>query len=503
MTNIEAYEPEPSREIVLSSGFFPLLEIGNRYLILYGGAGSGKSEFAGRKVYMRCRKEGRHRFLIVRKIGRTLKKSVILLFTTLFEDLGQKYRYNKSDSIISFYDEQGRKNELYFVGLDDPEKLKSIKGITSIWVEEATELTKEDILQLNLRLREPTPFYKQIMLSFNPDEAKAPWLKEMFFSDLPDDYTGLGSHRDSYMHHSTLEDNPIDSVVEEYRAVLDDIDDPAYTSIYKRGRWAAVKGLIFHWDYVAPPAESEDWYDEYFFGGDFGFSVNEAFLGKVYRKGLEFWVEELIYEKNLTNPALINMMMLDPRFDPEAPSYWDESEPKSIQEMRDKGINAMKAPKGKDSVDFGITLLQFLDIHILEGSTNILAERKSYKYKEDANGNPTRQPVKFKDHCMDGIRYAIMTHYLKYLREGYRKGRVWYPGMKLSEVGKNAIEHNNANGSPVPGDKHEVMSSDSLREPPQDDKAGGEKSSPADTQGEGVKNEKAKARRRKGRVYIP
>ena len=501
MMQAEEFAAEVTRELIFSDGFFPLLEIENRYLVLYGGAGSGKSEFAARKVYIRCQREGNHRFLIVRKIGKTLKKSVILVFQTMLEEQGQPYKYNKSDGIITFYDRYRRRNELFFVGLDDSEKLKSIKGITSIWAEEATELTKNDFMQLNLRLREPTPFYKQLMLTFNPDEAKAPWLKEMFFTDLPDDYTGLGIYRDSYMHHSTLDDNPIDSVVEEYRAVLDDIDDPAYTSIYKAGRWAAVKGLIYNWDYVPLPSESEDWYDEIIYGGDFGYTVNEAFVGKIYRKGLEFWCEELIYEKKLTNPELINILLLDPRFDIDEISYWDSDEPRTIQEMRDRGINAVGAIKGKDSVDFGITLLQFLDIHIVEGSTNILDERKSYKFKEDAYGNPTRKPVKFKDHCVDGIRYAIVTHYLKYLREGYRKGRVWYPGMKLSEATKEAKKPSDDSGSPVPGDKKDLKSSVSLREPPNDDKAGGEKFPLADIkEGEGVKNAK-KTRRRKGRVY--
>lgn len=492
------YENLERPRIQISDGFFPLLTIKNRYLVMYGGAGSGKSEFAARKVYSRCQSEGNHRFLIVRKIGRTLKKSVILVFLTILQEQMIPHKYNKSDGIITFYDRWRRKNELFFVGLDDPEKLKSIKGITSIWAEEATELTKEDFMQLNLRLREPTPNYKQIILTFNPDEAKAPWLKELFFTGIPDDYTGLGTHRDSYMHHSTLDDNPIDSVVDEYRAILDDIDDPSYTSIYKAGRWAAVKGLIFHWDYIKLPGDSDEWFDEIIYGGDFGFTVNEAFVGKVYRKGLEFWCEELIYEKNLTNPTLIDMLLLDPRFDPDAQSYWDCEEPKSIQEMKDKGINAVACVKGKDSVDFGITLLQFLDIHIVDGSTNILDERKCYKFKEDANGNPTRKPVKFKDHCMDGIRYAIVTHYLKYLREGYRKGRVWYPGMKLSEVSEEAEKPASDSRSPVSGDIDDLKSLDSIREPPKNDKAGGEESPPAETKREGVKHGKT---RRKGRIY--
>jgi len=104
-------------------------------------------------------------------------------------------------------------------GLDDPDKIKSIKGITSYWLEEMTEFTLNDFTQLDLRLREPTKFYKQIMGTFNPDEAAGPWIKSMFFHD---EYpkTGPGKLEGSYIHHSTVEDNPIEEVRRELRYII-------------------------------------------------------------------------------------------------------------------------------------------------------------------------------------------------------------------------------------------------------------------------------------------
>ena len=66
-----------------------------------------------------------------------------------------------------------------FTGMDDPEKLKSIEGVTGVWMEEATEFTQEDFEQLDLRLRGVTAYHKQITLTLNPISEQH-WIKQVF-----------------------------------------------------------------------------------------------------------------------------------------------------------------------------------------------------------------------------------------------------------------------------------------------------------------------------------
>lgn len=80
-------------------------------------------------------------------------------------------------------------NELICAGMDDPEKIKSIAGITSVWCEEATELDEADFNQLELRVRGETKSYKQFIITFNPI-SDTHWLKKRFF-DAPDSETLL------------------------------------------------------------------------------------------------------------------------------------------------------------------------------------------------------------------------------------------------------------------------------------------------------------------------
>ncbi len=175
--------------------FLPLFDDTSRYLVLKGGGGSGKSIFRlkdfGTAVY-----EGNHRFLVCRKVGRSLRHSC---FQQLLGELREyypdlKYKANQTEMRITFPESQ---SEILFSGLDDVEKLKSIYNITGIWIEEASELLESDFNQLDIRLRGETAHYKQIILSFNPINVLH-WLKTRFFDRCPENAT---------IHESTYKDN--------------------------------------------------------------------------------------------------------------------------------------------------------------------------------------------------------------------------------------------------------------------------------------------------------
>lgn len=407
------------REIILSESFFPLLKDKHRYLVLCGGRGSGKSEFAARKIFYRCLNEGNHRFIILRKVRKTCGVSVIKVFQVLLRANSIAFEYNKSDHVIRFNAPNGRPNELLFDGLDEPEKIKSIKGITSMWIEEATEFSEKEFVEVDLCLREPGPAYKQIILSFNPDEALGPWLKKRFFDSIDPD---------ACVHVSTIEDNPIAVMREEYRKQLSLLTDETMRKIYLFGIWAALKGSVYDWDVVSGPGVTSSGarvgIDDTFYGGDFGYSVNPAAVVKVHRKADEFWLEEILYETGLTNQDLGTKLKVAEGFEPKRPTYWDNEE-KSIEELYRFGINAYPAEKGPGSVKIQIDYLKSKKIHVVAGSMNIIREAGRYQWRLDKNGDPLPEPVKFDDHALDAIRYAIYTHCRQEAYVGFSKGSVY------------------------------------------------------------------------------
>lgn len=193
-----------------------------RYLVLYGGAGSGKSVFAAQKIVLRCLQEPGHRFLILRKVARTIKGSVFELIKDILSSEGviDKVYINRSEKYFRF--QNG--SEIVTSGLDDSEKLKSIHGITGIWIEEATELQEEDFIQADLRLRGETDHYKQVILTFNPI-SRLHWLYK-FVNETNEDKMAI---------HTTFRDNRFAG--DEYEDVLSNIDDENLHLIYAKGEW--------------------------------------------------------------------------------------------------------------------------------------------------------------------------------------------------------------------------------------------------------------------------
>lgn len=213
--------------------FFPLFFNTSRFLVLKGGGGSGKSIFAGQKVLERCTSEAGHRWLVCRKVARTLRESC---FEQLCGQIGEYYpdsgaKINKSDMTITF----ANGSKIIFVGLDDVEKLKSIYNITGIWIEEASELKESDLNQLNIRLRGKTKYYKQIILTFNPISIKH-WLKKRFWD-----------HRDprATVHESTYKDNRFARredilTLESFKET-----DEYYYMVYALGMWGVTGKSVF------------------------------------------------------------------------------------------------------------------------------------------------------------------------------------------------------------------------------------------------------------------
>ena len=177
-----------------------------RYLILKGGAGSGKSIAAVQKILLRVTTEEKHRILCVRKVATTIRNSIYqLIIDKLIEyDIFNEFIINKSEMRFIHKDTG---NEILCAGMDDPEKIKSIAGITSVWCEEATELDELDFNQLELRVRGETASYKQFIITFNPISEQH-WLKRRFFDNIDHEvYSITTTYSDNafldyeYKHH--------------------------------------------------------------------------------------------------------------------------------------------------------------------------------------------------------------------------------------------------------------------------------------------------------------
>lgn len=208
----------------------------HRYLILYGGAGSGKSVFAVQRFLYRLLTLPLCNVLVVRAVAATNRDSTYALFRQVISKWGLSELFSCKDSDLRISCANG--NSVIFKGLDDTEKLKSItfpKGeLTDIWIEEASEVLEEDFNQLDVRLRGKGA-HKQMVLTFNPVSVLH-WLKLRFF-DRKDPR--------ALVLKSTYKDNQF--LDEDYKRTLEGYKDtdPYYYSVYCLGEWGVLGQTIF------------------------------------------------------------------------------------------------------------------------------------------------------------------------------------------------------------------------------------------------------------------
>ncbi len=229
-----------------NDAFLPLFWDEHRYLVLKGGGGSGKSIFAGRKVLERVTTEPGHRWLVCRKVGRTLRESCFeQLKNQAYEFYGEEIahmpRGKGGDMTMRFRNG----SEILFTGLDDVEKLKSIYNVTGIWIEEASEVLERDFNQLDIRLRTKFDYYLQIILSFNPISVQH-WLKKRFFDfEIKDPQERRRAMERTRTHESTYRDNRFlepEAVrtLEGFRET-----DEYYYQVYALGMWGVTGKTVF------------------------------------------------------------------------------------------------------------------------------------------------------------------------------------------------------------------------------------------------------------------
>lgn len=381
---------------VFAPVYYPYLEDRMRYMVLIGGGGSGKSYFAGQKLIYRMLKEQGQKILVTRKVDRTLRHSTFDLLKDVVNmyKCNELFTYNKTEMSITC---NITGSQIIHKGLDDVEKIKSIQGLTSIWIEEATEISKQDFMQLDIRLRGEMRSYKQIILSFNPIDITH-WLYAYFFSNPTERI-----RQNTSVVHTTYKDNPyLDA---EYKDVLEGLieQDENYYNIYALGNWGILTGLIYNTFPIIGKYPSS--FEETIYGLDFGYN-NPTALIEVNIKDNELYINELLYQTKLTNSDLIDLLK-DMKIAKYANIYADSAEPQRIEELCRAGYNVTSANKSvKDGIDF----VKRFKIYTNVKNINFNKENKAYSYKRDKNGDSIDEPIKMNDHCLDAMRYAIFTH---------------------------------------------------------------------------------------------
>ncbi len=356
-------------------------------IILVGGAGSGKSQAICQRLIYKLYTESNIRMLILRKTFPSLRITTYQMMMDLLEEYDLQYNINKSEMTLTV-----NENIIWFRSLDQPEKLKSL-NLNTTYIEEASEITHKDFLQVRLRMRRASETRNQIILSLNPDDQFM-WIKTEVIDKNMDDIV---------VHHSTYHDNPF--LPPEYKEELEGLkkQDINHYMVYAKGEWGIKSNTVYS-NYTIDSKFPDEFEDEWY-GLDFG-HVHPSVLIFVGRRDNRLYLKEIIYKSYLTNNDLIGLLKKNV-LSKTVPIYADSAEPARIEEISRADFNIYPAEK---KVSDGIDAVKRYQLHIHPNSVHIIDEIRSYSWREDRNGRILDEPVKFNDDCMDSLRYAVFTH---------------------------------------------------------------------------------------------
>lgn len=391
--------------------FYPyLLDYSKRWEFWVGSAGSGKSYFLSQRAIIRCINEP-IRFVVCRRYGTTLRQSVFALLKEILQKwkLTPYVKIKETDMSITF----PNGSQIILIGLDEETKLLSLANVSAVWVEEAFEVPKNMIEQLNLRMRGQAN-NQQIWLSWNPIS------KQSYLYD----FSVVNPPANSAYIHSTYKDNCFLNA--EYIATLDElyVRNPAKARIFCDGEWGVdVEGLVItNWvlEYFDPVSLSSLGY-EHRAGCDVGFIDPSAIIDTLYdRENKTIYVFNEFYKSGCQldriAKAIKDMNLTKIRV------YVDSAEPRTIQFLKSEGINAYPSIKGKDSVSAGLMFLQNHKIVVHPSCKNFIMELENFSYvKSKQTGQYTEETTHEYSHAIDACRYAYSDIYTQTKMKTFNK----------------------------------------------------------------------------------
>ena len=387
-----------------------------KFYFLVGGYGSSKSYHVATKLLLKLAQEKR-KALVVRNVYQTIRDSCFSLLKEVAINLNiyKQLQFKTSPLTIKF----PNGSEIIFRGLDDKEKLKSINGLSIIWIEECSEISYEAYKELLGRLRHLTSS-NHIICSTNPVSTQN-WCYKHFFKDEEIKHYVLDDKKlyqeriitqdNTYYHHSIADDNyflPTDYIKE-----LDGMKDydPDLYRVARLGHFG-VNGTK-----VLPQFEIVE-HDEIMKfvskcparllknGLDFGFvtSYNAFIRVAIDEANKDLYIYDEYYSKEKTDPQIVQDLEKYKGLLIVA----DCAEPKTISYFRQMGFKMIPCKKFAGSVLTNIKKIKrFRHIYCSDKCKNAIKELKDLTYKEDKNGNLLEDEFNIDSHIFDAIAYSL------------------------------------------------------------------------------------------------
>lgn len=399
----------------------------HKFYFLVGGYGSSKSYHVAAKLIKKLLQEKR-KALVVREVFDTIRDSCYDLLEEVANAMGVEELMKFTNSPMQIRFRNGSK--IIFKGMDKPAKLKSLNGVSIVWIEECSEVKYAGFKEILGRLRHPT-MSNHIILSTNP-VSKGNWCYKYFFQDKKSKVYVLDDEElykkrvlivgKTYYHHSTVDDNYF--VPQDYIEQLDDLKthDPDLYRVARKGRFGVNGRLVFPQFEVQPeekvaeamravknPLEKN--------GMDFGFvtSYNAVVRMLIDHDEKILYLYDEYYSRDKTDPEIANDI-----------EKWkdiiikaDCAEPKAIRFYKQAGFRMKACKKFQGSrAMYTKKVKRFKKIVCSDRCQNIIDELQDLTFAVDKDDEIIEDEFNIDPHTLSAIWYGLDDYEVSDLKGG-------------------------------------------------------------------------------------
>jgi phage terminase large subunit len=370
-----------------------------RIKIIQGGTSAGKTYSVLAVLITKAASYPLTEISIVAESIPHLRRGALKDFLKIMKENNRYFdeRFNKS--LLRYEFSNGSVME--FFSADDSSKLRGARR-DILYINECNNVTFESYNELAIRTK------KEVYLDFNP--ANEFWVHTELKDEQDSDFLIL-----TYKDNEAL-DNSIVQQIEKNRLKA---ETSAYWSnwwrVYGLGEIGMLEGVIFsNWKTIdILPKEA----NLIGIGLDFGYTNDPTAIIEIYNYNGQRIINELKYQTGMLNSDIANAL---PKH---VPVYADSSEPKSIEEIKRYGITIKGVTKGKDSINYGIDVMQRNEYLVTSNSTNLIKELRAYCWDTDKQGTRLNKPIDTNNHGIDALRYHEME--TLGMNSNYGKYHIW------------------------------------------------------------------------------
>ena len=302
----------------------------------------------------------------------------ILKWTNRYND----EQFNKS--LLTYNFKNGSVFE--FFSADDSSKLRGARR-DILYINECNNVPFEAYNELAIRTK------KEVFLDFNP--ANEFWVHKELKDEPDSDFIIL-----TYKDNEALDE----SIVQQIEKNREKASTSAYWAnwwkVYGEGQVGSLEGVVFNnWKQIdILPNEAK----LIGIGLDFGYTNDPTAIIEVYNYNGTRIINELAYRTGMLNSDIAKVLPNNVTI------YADSAEPKSIEEIRRYGKTIKPVTKGKDSINYGIDVMQRQNYLVTSNSSNLIKELRSYCWDTDKTGMRLNKPIDHFNHAIDALRYHEM-----------------------------------------------------------------------------------------------